>query len=237
VKPLLAVLAAFLSLSVPLHAQEASDRPTLTASGEGTVLAVPDIAIVTLGVLSEAKTAGEALAANNADMTKVIDAVKAAGVAENDIGTSDFSVSPVYQQQPVRADGSEAPPVIVGYRVSNTVRVVIRDFAKSGEILDKVVSAGANQVNSINFDLSDRVTPADQALREAITAATRKATLMADAAGVRLVRVVSVTTFDSGPIPMARGEMAYAMKVAVPVMAGQSSVTANATIAWEIAPK
>lgn len=233
---LIAALAALLSLAFPVVAQEVSDRPTLTATGEGTVLAVPDIAIVTLGVLSEAKTAGEALAANNVNMTKVIDTVKAAGVAEKDIGTSDFSVSPIYRQQAPRDDGSEAPPEIVGYRVSNTVRVVIRDFAKSGEILDKVVSAGANQVNSINFDLSDRVTPADQALRQAIAAATRKATLMADAAGVRLVRVVSVTTYDSGPIPMARGEMAYAIQ-AVPVMAGQSSVTANATIAWEIAPK
>jgi uncharacterized protein YggE len=236
VRLLLAALAALLSLALPVNAQEVSDRPTLTATGEGLVLAVPDIAIVTMGVLSDAKTAGEALAANNVEMTKVIDAIKAAGVAEKDVGTSDFSVSPLYQQQPARDDGTETPPRIVGYRVSNTVRVVIRDFAKSGEILDKVVSAGANQVNSINFDLSDRVTPADQALREAIAAATRKATLMADAAGVRLVRVVSVTTYDSGPIPMARGEMAYAMK-AVPVMAGQSSVTASATIAWEIAPK
>ena len=233
-RKLLLGLAAFVSLSLPALAAE-GQWPTLTASGDGMVMAVPDIAVVHLGVVTQAKTAGEALAANNTEMAAVIAAIKAAGVAEKDIGTSDFSVSPVFQQEPVRDDGSQAPPKIVGYQVSNQVRVVIRDFAKSGAILDQVVAAGANRVNGISFDLSDRKTPADAALKAAIAEATRKATLMADAAGVRLVRIVSVTTSDFGP-PMPMQREAFALK-AVPIMAGESTITANATLVWEIAPK
>ena len=113
--------------------------------------------------------------------------------------------------------------------------MTIRDIVQSGAILDKVVTAGANQINSIQFDISDPQKPADEALAAAIADATRKAKLMADAAGVRLVRILDINA--SSGVPMfARAEMRRRPSM-VPIMPGERQVTANANISWEIAPK
>ena len=116
------------------------------------------------------------------------------------------------------------------------MRVTIRDIAKSGGILDKVVSAGANQVNGISFDSADRQTPEDAALKAAIADAARKAAIMADAAGVKLVRVLTVSASEGGgPQPMyARMDLKAAPP---PVMAGEQSISVSASVTWEIAPK
>jgi hypothetical protein len=197
---------------------------------------VPDIAIVTLGVVTDAETASAALAGNSADMAKTIAAIKQAGVADKDIATSGFSVSPIYANPPVRDDGSQAEPKLTGYRVSNEVRVTIRDLDKAGGLLDQVVTAGANQVTGIGFDNADRSGPADKATLAAIADAKRKAELMATAAGVKLVRILSIGT-NEGPQPIPYGAARMDMAKAVPVMAGERAVTANAVIVYEIAPK
>jgi uncharacterized protein YggE len=234
-KPMFAAFAAAVFLAVPAIAQENPPTPMLTANGEGTVMVVPDIAIVTTGVTTRGRTASEALAANSADLAKALATLKDAGVDDKDVGTSNFSISPVYEQPPERTDANTAPPKIVGYEVSNEVRVTIRDITKSGGILDKVVSAGANQVNGISFDVSDRKGPATAALKDAIADANRKAGIMADAAGVKLVRILSVASSEGGgPQPMYRMELAASPP---PVMPGQQSVTSSATVVWEIAPK
>jgi uncharacterized protein YggE len=229
-KPIFAALALFLA-ALPAAAAE-PPTPSLSVSGEGREMVVPDIVIVTLGVISEAPTARGALNANNADMQKVIASIVAAGVKETDIGTIDFSIAPVYPPNP--DDNSNAPPRIVGYRVSNELRVTIRELTKSGDILDRVVSAGANRVNSISFDVGDQAAPAEKALRAAIADAKRKAEIMADAGGVRLVRVLSITT--DGTPPLRFEALAMAAK-SVPVMAGERALSANATMVFEIAPK
>jgi uncharacterized protein len=231
----LVALAAAAMLAVPALAEaDAPPVPQLQVSGTGEVMVVPDIAIVTVGVTSQAAEASAALAANSADLAKAIAAIKAAGIDDKDIATSGFSINPVYEQ----ADNppSDRPPAIVGYRVENAVRVTVRDVAKSGGLLDAVVSAGANQVSGIAFDLSDRKQAANGAIRNAITDARAKAELMADAAGLRLVRILSLNAGENG----GRGPiMAYDMAKAapVPVMPGQASVSANADIVWEVAPK
>jgi hypothetical protein len=229
-----AALAAFI-LASPALADPAPGTPTLSANGEAEVMATPDIAIVTIGVTSRAKTAAEALAANSADVAKVLATLKDAAIADKDIGTTNFSVYPLYDQRPDREGAPNNPPPIVGYSVSNDVRVTIRDIGTSGAILDKVVTAGANRISGIAFDVSDRQTPSDQAIKDAIAEARRKGALMADAAGVKLVRIVSVSaSANGGPQPVfARMEMKAA---AVPVMPGQRSIGANASIVWEVAP-
>jgi hypothetical protein len=230
---LLSVLVTLLPLALPALAEEPKPA-TLTATGEGIVMATPDIAVVTIGVVSSGRTAEAALASNTSDMNAVLVAVKEAGVAEKDIGTSGFYVNPIYP--PERDQNPDQPSKIIGYRVGNDVRVTIRDFAKAGSVLDKVISAGANQVNGISFELSDRAGPADQALKAAVAEATRKAGLMAEAANLRLVRLVSLTTEESRPVPYGGPQMAM-MKAAVPIMAGQQQVTANVTAVFEIAPR
>jgi uncharacterized protein YggE len=216
----------------------ADDRqpPELTATGEGIVMATPDMASVTLGVISEGKTAAEAMAKNSGDMAAAIDAVKAAGVAEKDIATTGFNIGPVYSNPRPRDDGSSEAPRITGYQVSNDVRVVIRDLAKAGDILDKVVAAGANRATSIDFDLADRKSAVDSAIKIAIADARARAELMAEASGVKLGRLVSVQAGEGGG-PMPRFDAAPMAMKAAPVMAGERQITANATLVYEIEGK
>ena len=233
----LVALAAAAMLAAPALAQAADSPPVpqLQANGSGEVMVTPDIAVVTIGVTAQAAEASAALAANSAALTKAIAAIRAAGIADKDIATAGFSIDPVYDQTDNQP--SDRPPQIVGYQVQNQVRVTVRDIAKSGGLLDAVVAAGANQVSGIAFDLSDHKTPADDAIRAAIADAKAKAELMADAAGLRLVRILSLNAGENG----GRGAiMAFDMAKsapAVPVMPGQQSVSANAQIVWEVAPK
>ena len=230
-RALIAALAACL-LVTPALAQRAPESPVLQANGNGRVMVVPDIAIVTIGVTARGRAARDALDANSRDLAQVIAAVRVEGVADKDIATSGFSIHPLFAD---RKDGTPAdePAKIVGYQVSNQVRVTIREIESSGGILDKVVTAGANQVNGITFDIADRRAAEDAALQAAIAEARRQGAIMAAAAGVRLVRVVSVNGSAGGGGPVfARLEM---KAMDVPVMPGERAVTANASITWEIA--
>jgi uncharacterized protein YggE len=229
--------AATMLLAVPALAEERTLTPTLTSTAEGSVDVTPDIVNVTLGVVSNGKTAAEALEANSEDMNAAIEAIKAAGVAEKDIGTSGFNVSPIYAPRP--DNQPDAPAKVIGYEVSNQVTVTIRDLKASGAILDKVVAAGANRVSGISFDVSDPSASADAALKDAIAQSKKKAELMADAADLKLVRIVSITT-DGGARPMFAaydGAMLRAAKAPTPIMAGSRTVTATATIVWEVAAR
>ena len=229
---LVAVLAAMLTAAAPALAAEDTRVPQLTASGEGLVEVVPDIAVVTLGVVTRGRTAAEALTANSTGMTAIIAGLKGAGIDEKDIGTSGFSVSPLY---PPERNDAAAEPKIIGYAVSNQLRVTIRDLAASGALLDKVVNAGANQVNGISFEVADRVKPAEEALKRAVADARRKAAIMAEAAGVKLVRVLSVSADNGGGYYPTAAPMVKSM--AVPVMPGQQAINQTATVVWEVAPE
>ncbi|MHA1159158.1 MAG: SIMPL domain-containing protein [Alphaproteobacteria bacterium] len=232
---LAAATLSCLMVAMPASADEADTLARLTANGVGSVNVIPDIAIVTMGVLSRAKTASAALRANSADLGDVIEAVLDEGVNEIDIGTSGFSISPVYRR--LRQDEiGEEPPAIVGYTVSNRLRVVIRDIAESGGLLDRVVRAGANQVNGITFDIDDREAAGDLALASAIADARRKAEIMADTAGVRLVRIIAINGNDNTGRPVFERAMAFS-DVSVPVMPGERAITASASVTWEIAPR
>ena len=234
-KTLLATAALAAMLVASPAAADDAPVPTLQASGEGTVMVAPDIAVVTIGVSTRDETASAALSANSADVAKVLDAIRGEGVADKDIGTSGFSIYPVYEQ-PKDGEPQTQPPKVVGYQVSNDVRVTIRDITTSGGILDKVVSAGANQVNGISFDVADRKTPGEAALKDAIADAKRKAEIMAEAAGVKLVRVLSVSASNGGrpPQPVLMRAMAES---AVPVMPGEQGITASASVTWSIEPR
>jgi uncharacterized protein YggE len=129
---LLSLLVTFLPLTLPVHADEPKPA-TLSATGEGVAVAVPDIAVVTIGVISNAHTAQAALASNSSDMAAVIATIKAAGIEDKDIGNTGFNLNPIYP--PERRPSPEQPVKIIGYRVCNDVRVIIRDFAKAGDVL------------------------------------------------------------------------------------------------------
>lgn len=231
----LAILAA-ISLTTTASAQSPERIPSMSVNGEGVVTAAPDLAIVSIGVVSSGATAREALDANNTDMQAVIDAIRAAGVADPDIGTSGFNISPVYDTPPEPRPGeAREAPKVVGYKVTNQVTVRIRELGESGAILDQVVSAGANQINSIRFDIDDQEKLRDEAIRLAIADARRKGEIMAEAAGVDLLRILTVSINDyAQPVMFDRAVAMAAPPPAVPILGGEHSITINATVEWEI---
>jgi len=237
-KPFAAAFAALMIVAGPAAAQVQERIPSLNANGEGFVMVVPDLAIVTIGVTTRGETARAALDQNSAETARVIAAITGAGVESRDVQTSGFNVFPVTESRPPRVDdqgGIEEMPKIVGYQVTNEVRVTVRDVQKSGALLDQVVTAGANQISGIQFDVSDPQGAADEALRKAIADARRKAELMAAAAGVRIVRVLDISGGGGFPVFARMEAFDAAGAPPVPVMPGETRVHANANIIFEIA--
>lgn len=230
------LLAACLSLALaaPAAAQmmRFPERATVTISGEGSVRAAPDLASISLGVVTEAPQAGAALDANSTRMQGLVAAVKAAGIADADLGTAAVSLEPrvVYPQ-----DGKGAPR-IESYVARNTLSVTVRDLKKLGPLLDAAVSKGGNDIGALVFDNSGREALTDKARAAAVADARRRAEVVATAAGIRLGRVLSIEESEvSIPLP-PRPRAMLAEAKAVPIEAGSQEISARVTVTWEIAP-
>ena len=179
-----AVLGLALLGALPAaHADDEKPRRSITVSASGTVSVEPDQARITSGVTADGATAREALTANTAAMQKVIGALKEAGIDAKDIQTASFRVEPRYTR-PIEGQA----PKIDGYSVTNEVQVLVRDLDKLGDILDRLVTAGANQTAGLNFEVSKAETLLDEARQQAVANALRRAKLYAAAAGPRSAR-------------------------------------------------
>ncbi len=214
---------------VPL-ALSAAAEGRITVIGQGSVQTVPDMATISLGVTTEAKTAADALAANTEATASVLDRVAAAGVEPRDVQTSGLSLSPNWAQ-----NNSDGTSTIVGFIASNQVTVRIRDLQGLGSILDDVVRNGANTFNGLVFGLQNPDPVMDEARNKAVADALRKAELYAEAAGVMLGAIAELSESGGGtPEPMFRRESAM-LDAAVPVAEGEVSVAATVTVVFEIA--
>jgi uncharacterized protein YggE len=222
-----AAIAATL-LAAPALAQTALP-PMITVSGEATVSVAPDQAQIEAGVASEAKTAREASEANNAAMSKVLLALKGAGIAEKDYQTSRLSLQPQY------APNHSGPSPVVGYRASNRVTVRVRDVARLASVIDVLVSAGANDIGGINFMVSNATKLLDEARERAVADARRKAEIYARAAGVTLGAPLSISEEGApGPV-LYRAKVASAgMAVSAPVAQGEETLQVNVSVSWAI---
>ncbi|WP_347312777.1 SIMPL domain-containing protein [Defluviimonas sp. SAOS-178_SWC] len=212
----------------------AADMPaTISVTGEGRVEAAPDMATISLGVTNDAGTAAEAMAANSDAVRAVIERLTAAGVEERDIQTSGLSLGPRYDYG--RSDGT--PPTIVGYSASNMVTVRVRALDTLGGVLDAVVAGGANTLNGLSFGIAEDREVMDEARTRAVADAARKAGLYANAAGVRLGRVLSISEAGAyqPPMPMAMAEAGFAKSAAVPVAPGEVNIVASVSVVYEIA--
>jgi len=213
---MVAAAATFLDArtSMAVAEGEKGAQRTVSVSATGSVAAEPDIARVTAGVVAEADTAKEAIARNSAAMAKVISALKSAGIAPKDLQTTSLHVDPRYTQakegRPARIDG---------YRVSNQVRLTVRDVKKLGDVLDEAIEAGANRINSISFDVANAETIKDEARKQAMANARRRAELYVAAAGVKLGPVlrISESVSDVGP---RESVSPRAMAASIPIEAG-----------------
>jgi uncharacterized protein YggE len=207
----------------PLSAQAA--EKLVTVNGEATVSVAPDAVIIRVGVSSQGKTAREATDANSHKMTAVLASIKDAGIADRDVQTSRLSLQPQY-------DPNKAGPArLQGFQVTNQVTVKVRDIDKLPTILDKAITAGANEMSGIEFIVSEQSKLLDQARDEAIADAHRKAALYAQAAGGKLGHVVSIV--EEGSAPPARPMAAMRMS-AVPVAPGERELHAVVTVSYEL---
>ena len=222
-----ACVAATALLAAPARAQ--SDFPSaISVTGEATISVPPDLAQVDAGVASDAKTAREASEANNAAMTRVLSALKGAGVAEKDYQTSRLSLQP--ESAPNRTAG---PATIVGYRASNRVTIRLRDVTKVASAIDTLVGAGANDIGGINFTVSQASKLLDDAREQAIADARRKAEIYAKAAGVTLGAPLSILE-GSTPVPIPYRRMAAGMAAAAPVAQGEETLQVTVAVSWAI---
>lgn len=229
--------AAVLTLSslamTPAIAQVAApavitDGTILDVSATGKTTRTPDIATIRAGVVTQGATAAAALADNAKRMAGVLAALKAAGVQPRDIATSNVSLQPQYRY----ADNQ--PPTITGYQASNTVSIRFRDVARSGAILDALVAQGANQIDGPSLSLDQPDAALDEARTDAIKRARARAELYAKAAGLTVVRILSIS--EGGEVSAPQPPIVYMTRAKAQSVAdttitpGETDVTATVSV-------
>ena len=202
----------------------------LDVSATGEVTQVPDIAIINAGVVTRASSASSALQQAANRMDKVLAALKAAGIADRDIQTSNISLNPEYSYD-------NNVQRLTGYSASNQLTVRFRDIANAGKILDVLVAQGANQINGPNLTIDHPEAALDQARSRAVANGRARAELYARAMGLRVVRIVSVS--ESGgsypvPPPMPMMAMARAERADTKIEAGEQKLQVNLAMTFEL---
>jgi uncharacterized protein YggE len=224
-----AVLLIAVLLGGPVLAQTPADFPAaISVTGEAQISVAPDIAFVDARVATDAKTAREASEANNAAMTRVFAALKAANIDARDIQTSRLSLQPQY------APNRSGPSPVVGYRASNRVTVRIHDVSKVAGVIDTLVGAGANDIGNVAFEVSQASKLLDDAREKAVADARRKAEIYARAAGVTLGAPLSISE-GGAPEPLFRAKMAAPMAAApTPIAQGEETLSVSVNVTWAI---
>lgn len=227
-------LAAAIVVPAAARATEPLPPPRIVVSGEGEATVAPDMALLSLSVMREAKTARAALDANNDAMAAVIAAMKSSGIAERDLQTAGIQINPRYNYTN-KPDGSQQAD-LVAYQVTNTLAVRVRDIDKTGEIIDKAVTLGVNQGAGVSFTNDDPAATITAARKEAVADAVAKAKTLAEAAGVGLGRVLEISDQNVAPAPMPIQAKAFdsAGAAAVPVQAGENSYKVQVTVTFEL---
>lgn len=227
-----AALLASIAIINPAFAEDSKLIRTLSLTGHGEVHVAPDLAIVTMGVISSSTTAQEALAANTKAITNLMAALKSANLEAKDIQTSNFSVNPRYDY----GQNNGQPPKLSGYDVSNNVTVTVHKIASIGDLLDKAVTSGSNQINGISFSVANPQGAMDEARKQAVKDAIRKADLYAVATSVTLGNVISISEGVGNyqpPMPM-QAKMMAADSAPVPIAQGEQVIGVDVNISWEI---
>ena len=223
------VLALVLSACGPA----ASAQPrTLNVSGNGTIYLTPDIAYIYVGVNTDDPDIAKAVSQNNTQTQALVDALKNNGIAAADIQTSNFSV---YYNNP---SSGKLPDLTTDsyFTVNNTVYITVRDLTKLGSLLNTAVGAGANNINSITFDVADKTTAMAQARQKAMANASTLATELAKTAGVKLGEIQNITYSDNSPMSYygMGGGGASAPNASVPIQPGQTQISVTVSVTYDI---
>ena len=227
--------AIVLNACAPAGVVSSSTTPqrTLSVTGTGTINMVPDIAYINIGVHTEKPTAADAVAENNTQTQQVVDALKGAGVDVKDIQTTNFSIYSNTQFDP-----QTNQKVGTTYVVDNTVNVTVRKLDKLGDMLDTTVKAGANSVNSIQFDVADKSQALKQARDLAVKDAQTQAQELSTTAGITLGSVQTISFINNVPGPVmeafGKGGGGGVAAASVPISSGQMTLTVTINMSYEI---
>ena len=230
-----ALFTVYLEAIPPAQAHEDEIEPgILTVSGQGLVSVTPDTAHISFGTLTQADTAQQAQQANAALMSQVIIALKQVGLTEDQMETTGFSLEPVWDYSYTREKG-EAPR-LVGYKVTNTLRIQTQRLAEVGRLIDVATRAGANTVNRLWYSVADNDEARLEALEQAYQDAFAKAERLTQAAGVS---IVSIKSMDEGgmyyPMPEYRSSMDMVeSEFQTPIMPGEQEIRANVSVKFLI---
>lgn len=230
----LMLMGALAMVPLAARAQQApvptpADGTVLDVTAEGRTTRTPDVATIRAGVVTQGSSAAEALSANAAAMNRALAALRRAGVAARDIQTASVGLQPQYRY----TEGQ--PPAITGYQATNNVAVRFRDIARSGAILDALVREGANQIDGPALSLDQPDAALDEARTDAVRRARARAELYARAAGMSVVRIVSIAengqNDGSSPRPIAFARVqSMRADAPTPVAAGETDVSVTIAV-------
>lgn len=232
-------LASLIALCVPAGAAAAQEGPVQAITGTrldvvatGEVKRVPDIAHISAGVVTQARTATAAISQNAQQMNRVIAALKRAGIAERDIQTSSINLNPEYRYT------ENQPPALTGYRAGNEVTVRFRNIAETGAILDALVAEGANQINGPMLTIDKPEAALDEARQQALAIARARAEIYARAAGMRVARILSISETGAMrppyPMPMAQRAMAQDAAAESKIVPGEQTLAMTLSVSFEL---
>lgn len=226
------LLALVLAILLSACGAAAAQTRSLTVTGTGTVYLTPDIAYITIGVHTEDPDITQAIESNNSQAQAVVDALRNSGIDAKDLQTSNFSLNSSTQ-----TDQLTGKPTGTTYAVDNTVSVTVRDLSKLASLLDTAVHAGANNINSISFDVADNSSGLAQARQKAMENAGTLATELAKTAGINLGGIQTITYSENpvGPyygLALGGAGAAPAASSSVPINPGQLQLTANVTVTY-----
>jgi len=230
-------MLAMSALAVPAAAADVqiqAQAPVVELTVSQIVKSKPDVAQVSAGVTTRAPTARAALSQNAAAMKKVVDRLRALGIADKDIQTANFSLNAQFTYP----QGGGAP-VFAGYDASNQVSVKLRQIDKVGDALDALVAAGANNISGPSFMVDDDTALKQQARTQAYQrgqAMAQDYARMAGYTGVRLLDVEESVQSGGPPPPMPPIAAAYAIErdASTPVVPGEVGTAVTLTVKYEM---
>lgn len=236
------LLAETINIATNLGRSGVPATDTITVQGDGQATLPPDVARISFTVENTAKTVAEAQEATTKQANAALEYVKGQGVAEKDVKTLSYNISPQYAYSNPCPVGAICPdytraPKVTGYQVSETVQVTVRDLTKVGELLGGLGKLGVQNLNGPAFALDDSTAGYDAARADAINKAKTQATLLAKQLGVRLGKIVNFSE-SSGGYPMygygMGGDVAISKAEAPNIPTGENTYNASVSITYEI---
>ncbi len=227
----------------PTAAQEqaldaiAPGNAVLNVTGKGEITKAPDVARFSVAVFTTGSSAQEALEKNTAAMKSVFTAVRELGFADRDVQTTEVGVNPIFERNNQSQFSMDKLPKITGYTAGNTLQLTQRNLENFGDVIDRLIAAGANAVQGPTFGLDDRSEELDAARVKAVKDAQRKAKFYAEAANMRIARILVIDDTSRSGAPSSEFGFYQAIETGVPIAQGEIDISASVDILFELTPR